>query len=113
MSTKINISYQDKEYTLEYTRASVKQIEALGFVVSEVEKRPFTMIPILFYGAFVEHHKISKKYTDEIMENIPDFYEEDGLLPVLIEMYTETVQALTSKKDASKGNAVTWKVQKG
>ena len=113
MSTKINISYKDKEYTLEYSREAVRQIEQLGFVIGQVEDKPFTMIPILFYGAFIKNHKISKKHTDEIMDHIPNFYDGEGILPILVEMYAETISSLTNKKIEDEGNAVSWKVMKG
>lgn len=115
MSTKINISYQKKDYTLEYSRESVRQMESTGFVLDQVGDKPMTMIPLLFYGAFFKNHRgIKRKLVDEIFEHIPNkFEEENGLMAALIEMYSETIQTLTDDKDIEEGNVAIWEVKKG
>lgn len=119
MSTKINISYQDKDYTLEYSRQSVRQLEAQGFVLDQVSDKPMTMIPLLVYGAFFKNHRgLDRKKIDEIYDNLINKMgegEETGFIQALLEMYGETLTTLTAdnNKGGKEGNAASWTVVKG
>ena len=117
MSTKITISYQKKNYELEYSRTTAGQIEDMGFVLEQLTEKPLKMIPMLFYGAFLKHNRgISRKLVDEIFDNLVNKTGEDGengIIGVLAEMYAETVQTLTDNKSEDEGNAAVWKVTKG
>ena len=106
--SKINLTYKDKEYTLEYTRQSVRTMEAQGFTPADAETKPVTMIPILFGGAFQRHHKgMSRALQDEIYDEIGN---KSALLEVLGQMYAETLMTLLGDKE-DEGN-VTWAVNK-
>lgn len=117
MATKITVNYKNTEYTLEYSRMSVKQMEDQGFVVDQLGDKPVTMIPLLVYGAFMKNHRgIKRSLVDEIYENIVDKIGDDGadgFINTLVEMYAETVTALTDNGSADEGNAATWTVTKG
>lgn len=117
MSTKITVNYQEKDYTLEFTRNAVKQMEQQGFVLGEIGDKPMTMVPILVYGAFMKHHKgITRKLVDEIYENVANKTgdgDDEGFVQVLLEMYAETVNTLTDNTPSDEGNVATWKVLKG
>ena len=102
--SKITINYGKTEYTLEYSRQSVKTMEAQGFVLDELTSKPMTMIPMLFAGAFIKNHRgLKRALIDEIFDNIND---KNGLMEALMEMYAETLSALTDNAEAE-GNA-TW-----
>ena len=117
MSTKINIEYQKKNYTLEYSRQSARQMEDNGFILEQLTEKPVTMIPMLVHGAFMKHHKgIKRALVDEIFEHLTGKEGtdgENGFLAALVEMYAETVNTLTDSKADDEGNAATWKVVKG
>ena len=117
MSTRITISYQNKNYDLEFSRATASQIEDQGFVLDQITDKPLKMIPMLFYGAFLKHNRgISRKLVDDIFDNLVNKSGEDGengIIGVLAEMYAETVQTLTDTKAADEGNLAVWKVTKG
>lgn len=117
MSTKINISYDNRDYTLEFSRATAGQIEDQGFVLEQLTEKPVKMIPLLFYGAFLKHNRgIKRNLVDEIFDNLVGKSGNDGengLIAILAEMYAETVQTLTEDKPADEGNAATWKVVRG
>lgn len=117
MSTKINVSYQNKEYVLEFSRATAKQIEDQGFVLDQLGDKPATMIPLLVYGAFMKNNRgIKRSLVDEIYENILNKIGndgEEGFITVLGEMYAETVSTLVDDNHIDEGNAATWKVTKG
>lgn len=117
MATKITVNYKNTEYTLEYSRTAVKQMEDQGFVVDQLGDKPVTMIPLLVYGAFMKNHRgIKRSLVDEIYDNIVDKIGNDGadgFINTLVEMYAETVTALTDSGSADEGNAATWTVMKG
>lgn len=57
-----------REYTLEYSRRSVSRAEQAGLDVSEMESKSMTMIPLLFWGAFLMHHPgMTREQTDKIL----------------------------------------------
>ena len=107
---KINLTYDKKEYTLEYNRQSVKTMESQGFVLEELTAKPMTMIPLLFSGAFIKNHSgkdgVKRKVIDEIFDEIPD---KTALMEALMEMYADTLGSLTDSK--SEGN-VSWAMTK-
>ena len=105
--SKINLSYNKKDYILEYNRQSVKTMEGQGFVLEELTAKPMTMIPLLFQGAFIKNHRgIKRNLMDEIFEEIGD---KTALMEALMEMYAETLTSLTD--DNGEGNA-TWAMVK-
>lgn len=106
--SKISLTYNDKEYVLEYSRQSVRTMEAQGFVLDQISSKPVTMIPMLFTGAFIKNHKgIKRSLMDEMYEEISD---KTGLLQALMEMYADTLSTLTDDKETA-GN-VSWAVVK-
>ena len=102
--SKINLTYNKVEYTLEYNRQSVRMMESQGFVLDELTTKPMTMIPMLFQGAFMKNHRIKRSLIDEIFEAIPD---KTGLMEALMEMYADTLGTLTDTTSDNEGN-VTW-----
>ncbi len=117
MSTKITVTYQDKDYILEYSRATAKQVEDNGFILDQLTDKPATMIPLLVYGAFAKHNRgIKRALVDEIYENLIGKVGKDGeegFINILAEMYAETISTLTDETAVDEGNAATWKVTKG
>ena len=105
--SKINLTYYQKEYILEFNRQSVKTMEGQGFVLEELTAKPMTMIPLLFQGAFIKNHRgIKRSLMDEIFEEIGD---KTALMEALMEMYAETLSTLTENN--GEGNA-TWAMTK-
>lgn len=105
--SKIALSYEDKEYVLEFNRQSVRQMEGQGFALDEVTSKPMTMIPMLFTGAFIKNCKGTKRRViDEIYDNISD---KTGLIEALMEMYADTLSTLT---DESEEGNVSWAIVK-
>ncbi len=105
--SKINLTYNKKDYILEYNRQSVKTMESQGFVLEELTAKPMTMIPLLFQGAFIKNHRgIKRNLMDEIFEEIGD---KTALMESLMEMYAETLGSLTESN--GEGN-VSWAMVK-
>jgi len=106
MAKQIKFTYEGKEYTLEYTKRTVKQMERNGFVLAEIEEKPNTLIPALFAGAFMANHKHIKP---EIPEAIFDcITNKDKLVTTLIEMYVEPMNALMEEPEEGAEGKVDW-----
>lgn len=105
MAKQLNFEHSGKEYTLEYTRDSVKQMEREGFVANDIVTKPMLTLPKLFAGAFKAHHKydVKQKQIDEIFEK---FQNKQALIEKLAEMYAEPMETLLD--DAEEGNAIAW-----
>ena len=107
MAKQLNFEYKGKEYTLEYTRESVKQMEREGFVASDIVNKPMLTLPTLFAGAFKAHHKYDtkQKQIDEMFEL---FKNKQALVEKLAEMYAEPIETLMDDDNVDSGNAIAW-----
>ena len=102
MNKQLRFTYLDKEYVLEYTRATVMMMEKKGFVASEIETKPVTILPALFAGAFLANHRyVKQEVIDEIYSKMTNKQE---LIGKLAEMYNEPIMALVDEPDESEGN---------
>ena len=107
MAKTLNFEYKGKEYTLEYTRETVKQMEREGFVTEDIMNKPMLTLPRLFSGAFKAHHKFEtkQKMIDEMFEL---FTNKNALLEKLAEMYHDPFVTLMDDDNIDKGNAIAW-----
>ncbi len=104
MAKQIHFTYDDKEYTLEFTRRTVKQMEDEGFIVRDIDARPMTLLPALFAGAFKAHHRfVRQEVIDQIYDAMPD---KEALIGKLAEMYNEPFMSLMDEPD--EGKNVDW-----
>ena len=56
------------EYTLEFSRKTVAKTEAAGLDVNRLDSESMTMVPLMFWGAFLMHHPhITREQTDKIL----------------------------------------------
>ena len=105
MSKQLSFTYKGVNYCLEYTRKSVEIMERQGFVASDIETKPVTVLPSLFAGAFLANHRfVKREVIDEIYSNMTNKSE---LIGKLSEMYNEPIMALVDEPDESEGN-VNW-----
>lgn len=105
MAKQIVFAYEGKEYTLEFTRRTVKQMEDEGFVAKHIEDRPMSVLPALFAGAFKAHHKwVKAEVIEDIYAHMPN---KEVLIEKLAEMYNEPLIALLKEPDDSAKN-VDW-----
>lgn len=107
MAKELNFTYEGKDYTLGFSKNTIRQMESNGFVVNKIEDIPVTVIPDLFAGAFLLHHKFVKQDVIEaIYKHMPN---KPGLLKALGEMYSEPIEALMAEPENPKEN-VSWTV---
>ena len=105
MSKQLNFKYNGTEYTLEYTRRTVEQMEREGFVAEDIKSKPVTMLPTLFAGAFKAHHRyVKREVIDEIFAKMTN---KADLIGKLAEMYNEPIAALIDEPVESSEN-LTW-----
>ena len=105
MAKQLIFTFEDKEYTLEYTRRTVAEMEKKGFIASDITDKPMTTLPALFAGAFLAHHRFVK---EDVIHNIyTKLTKKEDLIGKLAEMYNEPIMALVEEPEEDKGN-VNW-----
>lgn len=103
MAKTISLSYEGADYTLEFTRKSIEEMERRGFTTSDISKKPVTTLPALFAGAFLAHHRyLKREKIDAIFKNTKN---KDELFDKLGVMYSETLDSLMDEPEESEGNA--------
>ena len=107
MAKQINFEHKGKEYCLEYTRETVKQMEREGFRSDDLLSKPMLTLPKLFSGAFKAHHKfdVKQKVIDEMFDL---FTNKRALVEKLAEMYSEPMETLMDDDNIDEGNAIAW-----
>ena len=107
----IIIKSNEEEYTLEFSRESVKFAESRGFKFDDVANFPMTKLPELFFYAFRMHHKnIARDKTDKIL------FEElggipDGMIERLAELYAKPFEALNVVEEGEERKNSKWSVE--
>lgn len=104
----INDPVSSVTYTLEFTRKTIELMEKNGFVAADMERKPMTLLPALFAGAFLAHHRFVKR--DVIDAIYAKLNHKDELIGALVEMYNEPLMALLDEpeQENDEGN-LSWK----
>lgn len=106
MSKTIKFAYNGVNYTLEYNRETVRQMENRGFRIDEIDSRPETMVSMLFAGAFLMHHRKVSTNTKLVEEIYGKFTNRDELISTLVKMYQEPILSLFDEPEEDEGNIV-------
>lgn len=102
---QITFDYNGKHYCLEYTRDTVKQMEAAGFNINDVGDKPATRVEQLWAGAFLANNrKTSQNIIKELFDKMKN---KDQLIEKLTEMYASTLSYLLPDDEEDAGN-VEW-----
>lgn len=109
MAKQLHFTYDGKDYTLEFTRRTVAEMEKKGFIASDITEKPMTTLPALFAGAFLAHHRFVKS---DIIDNIySKLTKQEDLIGKLAEMYNEPILTLVEEPEEAEGNldwTATW-----
>lgn len=109
MAKQLRFTYDGKDYTLEFTRRTVAEMEKKGFIASDITEKPMTTLPALFAGAFLAHHRFVKS---DIIDNIySKLTKKEDLIGKLAEMYNEPILTLVEEPEEAEGNldwTATW-----
>ena len=104
----IVFEHKGTQYTLEYTRDAIKQMERGGFNIESAASQPITSLLALFKGAFIAHHpRTSQSTIDEIWDNLGN---KDGLFEALANLYNEPMEALMREPE-DETKKIAWKVK--
>jgi hypothetical protein len=109
MAKQLIFTYDGKDYTLEFTRRTVAEMEKKGFIASDITEKPMTTLPALFAGAFLAHHRFVKE--DIINDIYSKLTKKEDLIGKLAEMYNEPILALVEEPEKAEGNldwTATW-----
>ena len=109
MAKQLTFTYDGKDYTLEFTRRTVAEMEKKGFIASDITDKPMTTLPALFAGAFLAHHRFVKE--DIINDIYSKLTKKEDLIGKLAEMYNEPILALVEEPERAEGNldwTATW-----
>lgn len=109
MAKQLHFTYDGKDYTLEFTRRTVAEMEKKGFIASDITEKPMTTLPALFAGAFLAHHRFVKE--DIINDIYSKLTKKEDLIGKLAEMYNEPILALVEEPEKAEGNldwTATW-----
>lgn len=99
---QITFEYEGKDYTLEYTKNTVRQMERRGFVADDITTKPLTVIPDLFAGAFLSKHpQVKREKIDKIYE---EMHGKQRLIRALMDMYNETIEGLIDSDEEGNEN---------
>ena len=97
------------EYTLEFSRRSISKVEQAGFNINLIETQSMTMIPLMFWGAFLMHHpQMTREQTDKILfDGLGGLSEEEmGYLGRLYAVPFESLIASEGKETNPRKMAV-------
>lgn len=109
MAKQLTFTYDGKDYTLEFTRRTIAEMEKKGFIASDITDKPMTTLPALFAGAFLAHHRFVKE--DIINDIYSKLTKKEDLIGKLAEMYNEPILALVEEPEKAEGNldwTATW-----
>ena len=109
MAKQLTFTYEDRDYTLEFTRRTVAEMERKGFIASDITEKPMTTLPALFAGAFLAHHRFVKQ--DVIDDIYSKLTHKEELIGKLAEMYNEPILSLVEEPEKDEGNldwTATW-----
>lgn len=102
MSKQLKFTFEDKDYTLEFTRKSVEQMERNGFKINDISEKPMLTLPTLFAGAFIANHPFTRRdVIDRIYTHMTNRQE---LIGKLAEMYNEPLSTLVDEPEGNEGN---------
>ena len=93
---KLKLKINDKDYTLEMTRDSIKWLEAMGFTIEEFDKKPITFYDLIWTSLFLANNKDVRQNPNLAMK-LMETYEKSGKNPTYIVKFgVEEYQAFTS-----------------
>ncbi len=90
---------EGREYTLEFSRKTVAKTEQAGLDVNSMESKSMTMIPLMFWGAFLMHHPhMTREQTDKILfDGLGGLNENE--MAYLGKLYAAPFQTLIASED--------------
>ena len=93
----------NREYTLEFNRETVKFAEQRGFMIADVDRFPMTKLPEFFWYAFRMHHpSVSLNQAEKILTRMGGMSDAVGRR--LGELWSVPYEALNPTDDGDEKN---------
>lgn len=94
---KLKLKINDKDYTLEMNRDSIKWLEMNGFSIEEFDKKPITFYDMLWMSLFLANHKdVNPNLAIKLMDSYKDSNKKPAkVVKFAIEEYQAFMTALT------------------
>lgn len=91
---KLKLKINEKDYTLEMNRDSIKWLEAMGFSIEEFDKKPITYYDLIWTSLFLANHK---DVNPNLAIKLMDTYQKIGKNPAkVVKFAIEEYQAFMS-----------------
>lgn len=104
--SQINFDYNGKHYCLEYTRNTVKAMEAGGFNPNDIAEKPALRLEQLWAGAFLANHRnVSNTVVEKLYDQMKN---KSKLLETLRAMIAETYDSLIPDEEGEDEGNVEW-----
>ncbi|MEI3530076.1 MAG: DUF5055 domain-containing protein [Bacilli bacterium] len=92
---KLKLKINDKDYTLEFNRDSIKWLEANGFSIEDFDKKPLTYYDLLWYGLFLANHgDVNPSLAMKLMETYGKEHKVAQVIRFAIDEYNAFMFAL-------------------
>lgn len=99
----ITFNFDGTDYTLEYTKRTIRQMENGGFNISEATSKVVSGMEALFAGSFLAHHpRINDSTINAIWKALPDKQE---FVSALVDLYNNPINEMF---DEPEKNAIKW-----
>lgn len=106
----IHDTENNRDYTLEFSRDSIKFAEGRGFRIVDVDNYPMTKVPEFFWYAFRMHHpSVSLAQAEKLLERMGGMTE--ALAQRLGELWAVPFETLASEQDDGEAKNVTVTVE--
>lgn len=105
--SQINFDYNGKHYCLEYTRETVRMMEAAGFNPYDINEKPALRLEQMWAGAFMANHR--NKVSDYVINDLFDkMKNRSELFHTLQQMIAETYNSLMPDEEEADTGNVEW-----
>lgn len=105
MAKTVKLTFNDKEYTLEFTRATLEKMEADGYSIADAQTKIVTWQRVEFEYAFFANHKRMKK--EDIKKIYDRLTNKRALIEKLSEMMLDCINSIYDEPEEEK-NAISW-----
>ncbi len=78
---KLKLKINDKDYTLEMNRDTIKWLEANGFSIEDFDKKPVTYYDLLWLSLFLANHR---DVNPNLAIKLMDSYKASGKSPAKV-----------------------------
>ena len=96
----------DRDYTIEFDRDSIKFAEQRGFKIRDVDDYPMTKLPeFLWYGLRMHHKNVSLNQAEKLLDRMGGMSEAMGRR--MAELWTAPYDALNPDDGDEKNLSVT------